>query len=76
MAFHINVDMMVTWLFMCLAIELDRHRRKQGKLFYYSNLLKKMVARKKVLSDTKFAAFNPDYVLPYITYLDIQKIRL
>jgi hypothetical protein len=33
-----------------------------------------MVAvRKKVFSDTKFAAFNPDYVLPYIIYLDIQK---
>jgi metal-dependent amidase/aminoacylase/carboxypeptidase family protein len=30
----------------------------------------------KVFSDTKFAAFNPDYVLPYIIYLDIQKIRL
>jgi hypothetical protein len=26
----------------------------------------------KVFSDTKFAAFNPDYVLPYIIYLDIQ----
>jgi hypothetical protein len=40
-----------------------------------SNLLKKMVAvRKKVFSDTKFAAF-PDYVLPYIIYLD-PKIRL
>jgi metal-dependent amidase/aminoacylase/carboxypeptidase family protein len=25
-----------------------------------------------VFSDTKFAAFNPDYVLPYI-YLDIKK---
>jgi hypothetical protein len=55
-----------------LAIELHRQSRKQGKLFY-SNLLKKMVAvRKKVFSDTKFAAF-PDYVLPYIIYLDIQK---
>jgi hypothetical protein len=31
-----------------------------------------MVVRKKVFSDTKFAAFNPDYVLPYIIYLDIQ----
>jgi metal-dependent amidase/aminoacylase/carboxypeptidase family protein len=29
----------------------------------------------KVFSDTKFA-FHPDYVLPYIIYLDIQKIRL
>jgi metal-dependent amidase/aminoacylase/carboxypeptidase family protein len=27
----------------------------------------------KVFSDTKFAAFNPDYVLPYIIYLDIKK---
>jgi hypothetical protein len=27
----------------------------------------------KVFSDTKFAAFNPDYVLPCIIYLDIKK---
>jgi metal-dependent amidase/aminoacylase/carboxypeptidase family protein len=56
-----------------LAIELHRSKPKTGRLFYYSNLLKKMVAvRKKVFSDTKFAAFNPDYVLPYIIYLDIK----
>jgi hypothetical protein len=57
-----------------LAIELDRHRPEEGKLFYYSNLLKKkMVAVRKSVSDTKFAAFNPDYVF-YIIYLDIKRL--
>jgi hypothetical protein len=58
-----------------LAIESVKSQR-QGELFYYSNLLKKMVAvRKKVFSDTKFAAFNPDYVC--LTNLPgYQKIRL
>jgi hypothetical protein len=46
---------------------------EEGKLFYYSNLLKKMVAVRKSVSDTKFAAFNPDYVF-YITYLDIKRL--
>jgi metal-dependent amidase/aminoacylase/carboxypeptidase family protein len=44
--------------FMWLAIEL--HQSQTGELFYYSNPLKKI--GKKVFSDTKFAAFHPDYV--------------
>jgi hypothetical protein len=38
-----------------LAIELDRHMPETGKLFYYSNLLKKMVAVQKSVFRHKIA---------------------
>jgi hypothetical protein len=70
MAFPINVDMMVIWLFCGLAIEL--HRPKTGRVILLFQQEDGSGAQ-KVFSDTKFAAFNPDYVLPYIIYLDIKK---
>jgi metal-dependent amidase/aminoacylase/carboxypeptidase family protein len=74
MAFPINVDMMVIWPFYGLAIE-HRSKPKTGRVILLFQPAEEDGSGAKKFSDTKFAAFNPDYVLPY-TYLDIQKIRL
>jgi metal-dependent amidase/aminoacylase/carboxypeptidase family protein len=46
-----------------LAIELDRHRPETGKvILLFQPAEEDGSGAQKVLSDTKFAAFNPDYV--------------
>jgi metal-dependent amidase/aminoacylase/carboxypeptidase family protein len=54
-----------------LAIELHRSKPRQEIILLFQPAEED--GAQKVFSDTKFAAFNPDYVLPYIIYLDIKK---
>jgi metal-dependent amidase/aminoacylase/carboxypeptidase family protein len=59
-----------------LAIEYIGQSQRQGSYSIFQPAEEDGSGAQKVFSDTKFAAFNPDYVLPYIIYLDIKKIRL
>jgi metal-dependent amidase/aminoacylase/carboxypeptidase family protein len=62
MAFPINVDDMITWLFYGFSNRATSAQPKTGRVILLFQPAEEDEWCAKVFSDTKFAAFNPDYV--------------